>query len=42
MHPRADLMFVCSILERLGALFDPETLGVAVADILANLIVGAA
>jgi len=35
-------MFFRSILERLATLFDPETLGVAVADILANLIIGAA
>jgi small conductance mechanosensitive channel len=35
-------MFFRSILQRLGALFDPEKLGVAVADILANLIIGAA
>jgi small conductance mechanosensitive channel len=35
-------MFFRSILSRLAALFDPETLGVAIADLLANLIIGAA
>lgn len=33
--------FVESILERLAALFDPQDLGVAAADLLANLLIGA-
>jgi small conductance mechanosensitive channel len=35
-------MFFRSIWDRLATLFDPQTLGVAVADVLANFIIGAA